>query len=73
MWNKLKKNQIVWMIFRIVSREYQPPFGSVGHAIQSGKITRKEAAAYLDKTAIEQGRPLHHTEIGPKEYDDDNL
>ena len=51
MWNKLKQNRVVWAILRIASYEYKPPFGSVGHSIQSGKITRKEAAAYLDRTA----------------------
>ena len=51
MWNKLKRNRIIWAILRIASHEYKPPFGSVGHAIQSGKMTRKEAAAYLYRTA----------------------
>ncbi len=57
MLTRLKKNRIFWEIFRVVSNEYQPPFGSVGHSIQSGRITKDEAAAYLERT----NKPKEHT------------
>ncbi len=51
----LKKNRILWEIFRIFSSEYQPPFGSVGHSVQSGRITKAEAADYLFRTDKHEG------------------
>ena len=51
----LKKIPILWEIFRIFSSEYQPPFGSVGHSVQTGFITEAEAATYLDRTDKHEG------------------
>lgn len=51
MWNRMKRNKVVWTLFMLAYRltgEYQPPFGSVGHAIQSGKLTEEQATVYLD-------------------------
>ena len=50
MLNMLKRNRIFWELFRLTSRVfgvYQPPWGSIGHAIQSGRITIDEAKEYL--------------------------
>ncbi len=47
---KLKKSRIFWTIFCFLSSEYQPPFGSVGHSVQSGRITGADAVAYLNHT-----------------------
>lgn len=51
MWSRMKRTRVVWAIFCFVSREYQPPFGSIGHAIQSGRLTEDEATSYLDRIA----------------------
>ena len=47
MWSKMKRSKTLWAVFRLLSWEYQPPYGSVGHSVQSGKITREEAREYL--------------------------
>lgn len=47
------KYRLFWELYRlwrsIIFEEYNPPFGSVGHAVQSGKITKDEAKSYLDR------------------------
>ncbi len=51
----MKKFKVGWALFQFwcwIRGEYQPPFGSVGQAIQSGRITRSEAVAYLDHTNV---------------------
>ncbi len=45
----MKRNRMLWYLYRLLSADYQPPYGSVGHAIQSGKITKEYAREGLDR------------------------
>ncbi len=52
MLERLKRSWVLWQLWRLthlIVGIYQPPFKSVGHSFQCGRITEKQADDYIVK------------------------